>query len=404
LFDANDPLVSRMMRFPAWLRLYWEALQEAMTGFFQADRFGPILDAKYAAFRASNISLANPAAIKSWIAQRRTYLQTQLNTVRAPLAITLNGGADFATNRESITLTGTAPVTARSLRINGMERRVNWTTVSNWTVAVTLRPGVNRLLVEGFNRFGNALTNAPDSIQITYQGDPTAPPPVVINEWMASNRKTLADPADGAFDDWFELHNAGIATVNLGGFTLTDNTNAPLRYLIPSGFDLPPGGFLLVWADEQPAQTKTGGDLHVNFKLSSGGESLALYDNTGRLLDLVSFGSQDPDVSGGRFPDGGPGPFWVFPAPSPRGMNSAPQLPPGQLRFTEIVANPDGQVELTWRTAPGRRYRVRTALQVGQDWVWTLENEQLAAGDTLKSVDPSPPNSGTKLYQVLEVP
>jgi hypothetical protein len=68
------------------------------------------------------------------------------------------------------------------------------------------------------------------------------------------------------------------------------------------------------------------------------------------------------------------------------------------------VANPDGQVELTWRTAPGRRYRVRTALQVGQDWVWTLENEQLAAGDTLKSVDPSPPNSGTKLYQVLEVP
>ena len=26
---------------------------------------------------------------------------------------------------------------------------------------------------------------------------------------MASNTRTLADPADGDFDDWFELYNPG---------------------------------------------------------------------------------------------------------------------------------------------------------------------------------------------------
>src|SRR5207249_3976639 len=35
----------------------------------------------------------------------------------------------------------------------------------------------------------------------------SAPLTVFINEWMAGNTKTLTDPADGHFDDWFELYN-----------------------------------------------------------------------------------------------------------------------------------------------------------------------------------------------------
>lgn len=404
LFDANDPLVTKMMRTPPWLRMYWEALQEAMDGFFQVTRFGPMLDAKQAAFRANNIVVTAPSAIKTWVNQRRTYLQTQLNTVRAPLAFTINGGQDFTAKQSAITLAGTAPVTARTLRINGAERRVNWTTVSNWTAGVILQPGVNRFVIEGYNRFGTVLTNAPDVIQITFQGDPAAPAQVRINEWMASNQHTIADPVDGAFDDWFELYNAGTTTVNLSGFTLTDTTNAPTRYVIPAGFDIAPKGFLMVWADQQPEQTKIGGELHVNFKLSSGGETIALYDNTGRLLDQVTFGNQLADVSEGRYPEGGSDPFWNFPVPSPRTTNAGPQLPPGQLRFTRIIANADDQVELTWRTAPGRRYRVRSAVQMGSSWEWTVGAEQVAAGETLRAVDPSPPAEGVRLYQIMEVP
>ena len=44
-------------------------------------------------------------------------------------------------------------------------------------------------------------------------------PAVFINEVMASNTKTLADP-QGDFDDWIELFNAGDTPVDLTGMYL----------------------------------------------------------------------------------------------------------------------------------------------------------------------------------------
>ena len=49
-----------------------------MNGFFRTGAGTPLdalLDAKYAAFRASRVNLASPTAIKSWITQRRSFLQ-----------------------------------------------------------------------------------------------------------------------------------------------------------------------------------------------------------------------------------------------------------------------------------------------------------------------------------------
>ena len=53
------------------------------------------------------------------------------------------------------------------------------------------------------------------------------PVQVFINEWMADNTMTLADPADNRCQDWFELYNAGAAAVDLDGFTLTDDLSSP---------------------------------------------------------------------------------------------------------------------------------------------------------------------------------
>ncbi len=50
---------------------------------------------------------------------------------------------------------------------------------------------------------------------------------VYINEWMADNDAVLADPADGNYEDWFELYNAGTGTVDLSGYTLTDTLGTP---------------------------------------------------------------------------------------------------------------------------------------------------------------------------------
>jgi hypothetical protein len=142
---------------------------------------------------------------------------------------------------------------------------------------------------------------------------------VVINELMALNSTTLADP-QGEYDDWIELYNTGDQTIDLSGMYLSDNPENPLKWQIPDGTIIQPGDYILIWADED------GNDdpgLHANFKLSSKGETLWLYDtdaNQNVLLDTVSFDTMEADQSIGRLPNGAGG-FTTLAEPSPLSMN-----------------------------------------------------------------------------------
>ncbi len=133
-------------------------------------------------------------------------------------------------------------------------------------------------------------------------------PAVVINEVMASNTKTFADP-QGDFDDWIELYNAGDTPVDLTGMYLTDDPAVPRKWRIPAGLPglrggtaISPQGYLIVWAD---GDVQDAG-LHANFKLGADGEEVHLFAADGvTLLDSLEFGKQMTDVSYGRYPDGG---------------------------------------------------------------------------------------------------
>ena len=153
----------------------------------------------------------------------------------------------------------------------------------------------------------------------------SAPLTVVINEWMAGNTYTLPNPIGGKFSDWFELYNYGSNTVDLAGYYLTDSLTNQFKFQIPSGYTIPPQGFLLVWADKQ---TPTGsGDLHANFKLSKSGESIGLYGADGTPVDYLNYGPQTDDVSEGRYPDGASALFFM-PTATPRTNNVIPNTPP----------------------------------------------------------------------------
>ena len=138
----------------------------------------------------------------------------------------------------------------------------------------------------------------------------SAPLVVSINEWMAANTSTLADPADGDFDDWFELYNPSGNTVDLAGYYLTDTAANKTKYLITTNgpHTIAPHGYLLVWADNETGQNVSGGvpraDLHVNFQLAAAGEAIGLYAADGSQIDLVTFTNQTNDISMGRCPDG----------------------------------------------------------------------------------------------------
>ncbi len=146
---------------------------------------------------------------------------------------------------------------------------------------------------------------------------------VTINEWMADNVESEANPANGAFDDWVELYNAGSEAADLSGFFLSDNPAAWDRAPLPDGTILQPGGFLVVWA----SGLSEGNGVQVPFRLSRSGETLVLSAPDGSLIDQVVFEAQEPDVSEGRTPDGSPTLIRALAEPSPGRSNVGAPIP-----------------------------------------------------------------------------
>jgi hypothetical protein len=388
LFEVNDPAVARMYRTPALVRRYWAALEEALSDWFKVGpgtRLDALLDAKHAAFRAENLALAGPAGIKSWITQRRAYLQAQLNTVRANFAVT-SPAPEVVTDQSPLVIRGTAPVAVRTLRVNDVEQPAAWNSVTGWELRVPLAAGTNVLSLASLDYHGRPVAGATAQLTVHFTGTPPPPPALRINEWLAANRRTLADPADGAFDDWFELYNPGDTAVSLAGWRLTDSLADPARFIIPAGFAVPARAFLLVWADGQPAQTRAGGDLHVNFQLSRDGEGIALFDPLGRPVDAVEFGPQAEDVSQGRWPDGAPEPFFTWQAPTPGATNS--EIPRGlpEVRILDLRVSEAGAVGLQWTSLPGRTYRVQWRRVIAGDAWRDITDDVIASESTASAI------------------
>jgi hypothetical protein len=142
---------------------------------------------------------------------------------------------------------------------------------------------------------------------------------MVINEFLASNVNTHSDEM-GDYDDWIEIFNPGLTTINLAGMTLTDNLGNPTKWSFPAGTTLASGGYLIVWADDEA----TEGPLHASFKLGgSTGESIGIYNTAasgGGVIDAIEFGIQTEGVSQGRRPNGS-GPIITLEVSSPGQSN-----------------------------------------------------------------------------------
>ena len=100
----------------------------------------------------------------------------------------------------------------------------------------------------------------------------------IITEFLASNNAGLLDD-NGNRSDSIEIYNAGDATINLAGYTLTDNASDHDKWTFPS-VNLAAGQFLVVRA-ETDAEPTLGTMLYTGFGLSADGEYLGLYDPSG---------------------------------------------------------------------------------------------------------------------------
>jgi hypothetical protein len=358
--DPQIPLMYRLMAIEQYRQRYLAHVRTILNSFLTEENLFPKIDA-YQDLIEEQVNLDNKKLysynsflsgieqLKQFVSNRRdSILSSRLINVPMPGIIAVNQEVTQNGPSQSLTITAslddTVPIADVQLYIDagfsdrfmpvpmvddgrhGDGQALDSTfgyTLPSYPAGTVLRYYVQ---VTADNGFGT-LVFSPEGAEhntyihiVTYaQADSS---PVVINELMASNNSTIADP-QGDYDDWIELVNITSETVDLSGMHLSDNPENPLKWQFPKGTKIEPDDFLIVWADED------GGDdpgLHANFKLSSQGETIWLFDIDERgneLLDSVTFGIQNPDISFGRYPDG-QGQMQTLSTPTPSTPNAEP--------------------------------------------------------------------------------
>ena len=166
-------------------------------------------------------------------------------------------------------------------------------------------------------------------------GRPDPPPPagLLIHEFMANTEHS--DPLEPArrSNDWIELFNPTALPVDLNHHYLSDRYDDLRRWPVPPGL-LDPGSYL-AWDEVTGFNQPLGSGFSLN---PAGGELYLSYlpgTSQDRVIDAVTYLGQQPGVSLGRHPGGGP--YWHRLTPT---LNAPNSVPLGSVIFSEFMYNP----------------------------------------------------------------
>ncbi len=277
-FDGTiDKVTQRMFNATIeFRRSYLRALYEIAHGPFVPSRVNPIIDARHQALLANGVPVSPADTVKDWIADRRQYILSQVASVGSGFAITINNGNNFGTNRNTLVLSGNAPVQVKTIQVNGVEYPITWKDITAWEIRVALRPGQNLLRVEGFDQTGQAVGQATDTISVNYTGNPDAFSGRVVFNEIAYNPSN-----PGA--EFVELHNTSRTTA----FDLSGNRINGLDFVFDPGTVIVPGGFLVVVGDPVAFGEAYGYTIPI-----AGSFSGSTLDDEGETLSLISADGQ----------------------------------------------------------------------------------------------------------------
>ncbi len=157
-----------------------------------------------------------------------------------------------------------------------------------------------------------------------------------INEILASNTAYYA--GNTAYVDWIEIYNDGTASINLGGYFLTDEKGRVDKWVIPAGTVIPAKGFRVFYADEKNSE------LHTNFRLNVEGEFMGLYNELRAVVDSISYNSQRNNISFGRSSSNLTN-LGFFQTPTPGNIN-------GEITYPSILEKPQFSSESGFYPSP----------------------------------------------------
>ncbi|HYV32654.1 MAG TPA: lamin tail domain-containing protein, partial [Candidatus Binatia bacterium] len=172
---------------PTFRRIYFRGLKELATGPMLAARIEPVLDAKYRAFLASGVTPVSPGPpsdVKSFISGQRSAILTFIAAEDAA-AFKITVPSTITTNNNLIAITGEAPVEAKTIKINGMDYPITWTSVRAFRILIAATTATNDLSLQAYDLKGNPLPGFGANLRFVYTGSFPAPETaLVINEIM----------------------------------------------------------------------------------------------------------------------------------------------------------------------------------------------------------------------------
>src|SRR6185503_11333833 len=110
----------------------------------------------------------------------QNYVASSLNVIRdrvpfirntiigANTNFIVNGPTVITTNNNLIILTGVAPAQIKTIRINGVEYSVTWTSVTAWRIALSVNDATNVLNLVGYDLYDRPLTNFTRTVTVNY--------------------------------------------------------------------------------------------------------------------------------------------------------------------------------------------------------------------------------------------
>ncbi len=143
---------------------------------------------------------------------------------------------------------------------------------------------------------------------------------VYINEYAPNTTETLMDE-DGDFVSWVEIYNTTERTINLRGYSLSDDTTDKEKWTFPT-FKIEAGGYGVVYLSGKMKEYDGSGKIHATFKLNGSEETLRLYNKSGKTIDEVQVFELFSNLTCGRSLEDTKK-FVFFPKATPGKQNSA---------------------------------------------------------------------------------
>jgi hypothetical protein len=357
--DPNWPLIQKLLAVPMFKRMYIAHIRTILTENFSnslytttAASMQAVIDTaiqsdvnkffNYTQFQAnvnSNVVTGTQTitGLSSLMGPRISYLQSTPEFTAAAPSITSPSAASTPSLNTALTIT--ANVT--NANVNGVFLGYRFALTEKFTRVPMYDDGLHNDGIAGDNKFGvtftltssqaqyyvyaennNAGMFSPERAEYEFHTvvavQTATAGQVYINEFLADNVSDVKNE-NFQYEDWIELYNTSSAPLELSGLYLTDDYSLPNKFTFPQNTIIPANGHLIVWADNNAS---TSSYVHCNFKLSANGEQLMLRTPAGTVLDSVTFGPQNSDISMARCPDG-IGNFTVTSSPTFKSANCA---------------------------------------------------------------------------------